>query len=188
MFYKKKKKKNNDGLILGVIGGTLLATGVAIYFNTRTIPMGVKAVKPFDVKKFLGKWHEIARLNYLFEKGLDNVSAEYSLNEDGSIKVVNSGYNYKKSIKEEVTGVAKFAGDPDEGKLKVSFFGPFYSRYNVIAIDRGYKYALIAGKSRKYLWILSRETYIPENVKLAYLEKAKSLGFKVENLIWSEHK
>lgn len=184
----KKKEKNNDGLIMGVIAGTLLVTGAAIYFNSQTIPHGVKAIKPFDAKKFLGKWHEIARLDYRFEKNLDNVTANYSLNEDGTIKVVNSGYNYKKSEKQETTGVAKFVDSPDEGKLKVSFWGPFYSGYNVIDIDKNYKYALIAGKNRNYLWILSRETSIPEDIKEAYLKKAESLGFKTKNLIWSEHK
>ena len=185
--FHEKRKDDSHNLIIGVIGGTLLATGVAIYLKTRTIPFGVKAIKPFDVKKYLGKWYEVARLDYRSEKNLDNVTAEYSLNEDGTIKVVNSGYNYKKSVKEEVTGTAKFAGPKDEGKLKVSFWGPFYEGYNIIAIDKNYKYALIAGKNRNYLWILSRETSIPVDVKLAYLHKAKSLGFKIEKLIWSEH-
>lgn len=187
--FKKHKKETHNSLVKGVVGGTILAATVAIYMNShRTIPYGVKAVKPFDIKKYLGKWYEMARLDYHFEKSLDNVSAEYSLNKDGSVRVVNSGYNYKKSQKEESVGIAKFVGTTDEAKLKVSFWGPFYSGYNVIAIDKNYKYALVAGKSRKYLWVLSRETSIPEEVKKDYIEKAKSLGFKVNKLIWSDHK
>lgn len=71
--------------------------------------------------------------------------------------------------------------------LKVSFFGPFYSGYNVIAIDENYKYALVAGKSTKYLWILSRETTIPENIKKDYLRIAENIGYNIKDLIWVKH-
>jgi apolipoprotein D and lipocalin family protein len=86
----------------------------------------------------------------------------------------------------QATGKAKPAGDPNEAKLKVSFFGPFYSGYNVIALDDEYKYALVAGKSLKYLWILSRETSVPEDIKQKYLKIAQDLGYNTSAFIWVE--
>jgi apolipoprotein D and lipocalin family protein len=152
-----------------------------------SIPKGAVAVKPFDITKYTGKWYEIARMDFRFERNLNNTSATYSANPDGSIKVVNRGFNYKTQEWKEATGRAKFRGDQDLGRLKVSFFGPFYSGYNVIALDPGYKYALVAGKNLSYLWILSREITIPDEIKQNYLKIAKDLGYKTEELIWVEH-
>ena len=84
-------------------------------------------------EKYLGKWYEIARLDYRFEKNLDNTTAEYSLN--GSIRVVNRGYDTKKNKWKQATGKSKFVDDDKTARLKISFFGPFYAGYNVIAID-----------------------------------------------------
>lgn len=173
-------------LLLG--GSAIVAGSILVYKYRRTIPSGVSAVKPFDVKKFLGQWHEIARMNFFFEKNVDYASAEYSLNDDGSIKVINRGYNYKKLQEQEVEGRAVFVGDENEGKLKVSFFGPFYSGYNVIAIDDKYKYALISGRSRNFLWLLSKEKEMPKKVIQEYLELAESLGFDTSKLVWTSYK
>lgn len=150
-------------------------------------PEGAVAVKPFDKSKYLGKWYEIARLDFKHERNLNNTTAEYSLNDNGTIKVDNKGYNYVKNEWDQAIGKAKFVDDPNEARLKVSFFGPFYAGYNVIAIDDNYQYALVAGASLDYMWILSRTTSVPESVKQDYLNKAKSLGYKTENLVWVEH-
>jgi len=179
--------KKENVLIGSIAGAALIATGIYLK-SRRTIPKGAIPVKPFQVKKYMGKWYEIARLDYHFEKGLDNVTAEYSLNEDGTVKVINSGYNYKKGVIEESEGKAEFVDSPDEAMLEVSFWGPIKSGYNVIAIDKAYKYALVVGRNRNYMWLLSRETSMPENIKLDYLSIARSLGYKTERLIWSEHK
>jgi apolipoprotein D and lipocalin family protein len=160
---------------------------IALFSSCSTIPKGVTAITPFDKEKYLGKWYEIARFDFKFERGLNNTTAEYSLNNNGTIKVVNRGFNYEKKIWKEAVGKAKFAGDEKVAKLKVSFFGPFYAGYNVIAIDPDYKYALVSGSSFDYLWILSREKTIPSDIKTSYLEKAERLGFKVSNLLWIEH-
>jgi apolipoprotein D and lipocalin family protein len=152
-----------------------------------TIPKGAVAVRPFDNSRYLGKWYEIARLDFRFERNLDNTTAEYSLNDDGTIKVVNRGFDTVKNEWKKADGKAKFAGDKNIAMLKVSFFGPFYGGYNVIALDEEYKYALIAGESLKYLWILSRETTIPEDVKTRYLEIAQKTGFDISDLIWVRH-
>lgn len=162
---------------------TILITNLAC----TTIPKGATAVQPFDKAEYLGKWYEIARLDFKFEKNLNNTTAEYSLREDGKIKVLNQGFNTVKEEWTEAVGKAKFVGDENVAKLKVSFFGPFYAGYNVIAIDEEYKYALVAGKNLDYLWILSRETTIPIDVKENYLSIAEEIGYNTADLIWVEH-
>lgn len=186
--WHKKKKKDNSNILIGAAIAVAVGAGAVIYFkNRRSIPKGVKAVKPFDLSKYMGEWYEIARLDFLFEKNVDYATAEYSENEDGSIKVVNRGYNYKKQEEVESEGVAILAGDEDEGMLKVSFFKPFYSGYNVIAIDDNYKHALVAGRNYNYLWLMSKEKEIPEEIVKEYIDKAESLGFDTSKLIWTTY-
>jgi apolipoprotein D and lipocalin family protein len=171
-----------------LIGATILAIiGISVLKSCRTIPKGATAVKPFSIEKYLGKWYEIARLDFRFERNLNNTTANYSFNPEGNIKVVNRGYNFKTNEWKEAVGKAKFVASANEAKLKVSFFGPFYAGYNVIAIDTGYKYALIAGKNLDYLWLLSRETTMPEKIKQDYLEQAQNIGYKIADLVWVEH-
>lgn len=157
------------------------------FCSCSTIPKGVSAVTPFEKSKYLGKWYEIARFDFKFEKGLNNTTAEYSLRTDGKITVVNKGYDYTLKKWKEAVGKAKFAGSENVAMLKVSFFGPFYAGYNVIAMDEAYKYALVSGSSFKYLWILSREKTIPEDIKTYFLDKAEKLGFPTSRLLWVEH-
>lgn len=149
-----------------------------------TIPEGAKAVENFDKSKYLGTWYEIARLDFYFEKNLINTTANYSLNEDGTIKVVNRGYEPFKKIWKESVGKAKFVGKETTGMLKVSFFGPFYGGYNVVALDSNYQYALVAGEKLSYLWILSRQKTIPEHIKKEYLQIAEKIGYKTSDLLW----
>ncbi|HOY31033.1 MAG TPA: lipocalin family protein [Bacteroidales bacterium] len=156
-------------------------------FSCATIPKGAVAVKPFNKERYLGKWYEIARKDFKYERDLSNTTAAYSLNNNGTIKVDNQGYNTKKGEWTQAIGKAKFVGEDHIAMLKVSFFGPFYSGYNVIAIDDEYRYALVAGKSLKYLWILSRETNIPVEIKDKYLKIAEEIGYDTADLIWVEH-
>lgn len=166
----------------------LAAISAISFFNSckPKIPAGATAVQNFEPEKYLGKWFEIARMDYKQERNLNNVTAVYTLKDDGTIKVENRGYNYKDKKWEDVTGEARFVNKPSEGRLKVSFFKPFWSGYNVIdQID--YQYALVAGDNLNYLWILERTAAIPGDVKQRFLTKAKSLGYKTEELIWVEH-
>ena len=167
-------------IILGAIALIHLSACVSI-------PDGAVAVSPFDQQKYLGKWYEIARLDFKYERNLNNVTANYSLNDDGSIKVDNKGYNYVEKEWKQSIGKAKPVGEPTVGRLKVSFFGPFYSGYNIIALDKHYQYALVAGDDLKNLWILSRTTAIPLGIKKNYLQKAKDIGFDTNALIWVKH-
>src|SRR5436189_6242593 len=117
------------------ISNTLLIIILFMLFSCSTIPKGITAVHQFDKNRYLGKWYEIARLDFKFEKNLNNTTADYSINSNGSIKVFNKGYNMKTQEWKSATGKAKFVKDENIAMLKVSFFGPFYSGYNVIAID-----------------------------------------------------
>ena len=151
------------------------------------IPEGATAIQNFDSEKYLGKWYEIARFDYRFEKNMDNVTATYSLNSDGTIKVDNKGYDYVKKEWKQSVGEARFVNSKKEARLKVSFFKPFWAGYNVIDIDENYQNALVVGKNLDYIWILSREKTISENTKQRFLQKAKELRYDTSKLIWVKH-
>ncbi len=148
------------------------------------LPQGVVPIRPFALDRYLGRWYEIARLDHSFERGLSRVTAEYSLRPDGGVRVLNRGFSEKEGKWKEAEGRAYLAGRPDEGFLKVSFFGPFYGAYVVVALDPGYRYALVCGPSRKYLWILARQPRLDEAVRAELTARASSLGFDADRLIW----
>lgn len=149
------------------------------------IPAGIQAVDGFQLQRYLGKWYEIARLDHSFEKGLSAVTAEYSLREDGGVTVLNSGYDSEKQQRVSAEGKAYFVGSSSQGRLKVSFFGPFYAGYNIIALDKKhYRYAMIAGPSLDYLWILSRTPKLEKAVLEKLLQQAEQMGFATEQLIY----
>jgi apolipoprotein D and lipocalin family protein len=145
-------------------------------------------VTGFELNRYLGQWYEVARLDHSFERGLSNVTASYSLRPDGGIEVINRGYDLEKQRWREARGKAYFVGDPTIGQLKVSFFGPFYGGYNIIALDRtDYTYALICGPNRRYLWVLARSSNLNPTVLNSLLERARELGFAIDELIYPAH-
>ncbi len=159
--------------LLLVLGGCAMAP-----------PSGVTPITGFELNRYLGKWYEIARLDHSFERGLSKVSATYSPREDGGVKVVNRGYDDRAGVWKEVEGRAYFTGEPSVGSLKVSFFGPFYGGYHIIALDKeSYSWAMISGPSRNYLWILARERELPSAVLEDLLQQARALGFATDQLI-----
>ena len=172
--------------VLPVIA-VVAASFLLVACSTPTPPPGVTVVSPFDTQRYLGTWYEIARFDHQFESGLEKVTATYSLRDDGGLDVVNKGYNPDRGMWQKTDGVAYFTGQPTRAALKVSFFGPFYGGYNVIALDSQYQYALVSGPDRGYLWILSRTPTIPEYIKQEYLRIARDLGFPVEKLVWVNH-
>lgn len=169
-------------LSVGILGVLILNSCSA------GIPKGATAVQNFNADKYLGKWYEIARLDYRFEKNLNNVTAQYSTKDNGHIKVDNQGYDYVKNKQKQSIGEARFRGSENVGELKISYFKPIWAGYNVIDIDEDYKYALVAGDSLKNLWILSRQNTIPEDIKQRFLQKAESIGYNTEDLVWVKHK
>ncbi len=148
------------------------------------LPPGIEPVENFESDRFLGKWYEIARLDHSFERGLDQVSAEYSLKRGGGIKVVNSGYKTASKKWKSATGKAYFVKDESVGFLKVSFFGPFYGAYGVFELGEDYEYAFIAGDTTKYLWFLARTPTVSDELKADFESSAAALGFNVDNLIY----
>lgn len=171
-------------IIFSVLAAAGAAVVIALLKNKRTIPEGVTAIKPFDIRKYMGKWYEIARFDFRYEKNLDHTTAEYKLNDDGTVQVVNRGRDQTTAKWKQATGKAKFVDRNDEAMLKVSFFGPFYAGYNVIAMEGDYQQVLVSGDSKEYLWILSRTPEIPSAVKDKFVAKASSLGFDTGSLVW----
>ncbi|MEQ4454009.1 outer membrane lipoprotein Blc [Kosakonia sp. YIM B13605] len=152
--------------------------------SSPTPPDGVTVVQDFNTQRYLGKWYEIARFDHAFERGLERVTATYSLRDDGGLTVVNRGYNTQRGMWQQAIGTAYFTGDSRTAELKVSFFGPFYGGYNILALDNDYRYALVCGPDRDYLWILSRTPTLPADVKQQMLDIAARQGFAVEKLLW----
>lgn len=150
-----------------------------------SIPDGLQAVTPFELQRYLGSWYEIARLDHSFERGLSQVTADYSLRDDGGVRVINRGYSAANKEWKQAEGNAYFVGPADRGHLKVSFFGPFYGAYVVLELDQaGYQYSLICGPDRSYLWILARTPSLPPEVKQRLLDKAAALGFDTSQLLF----
>lgn len=156
---------------------TLLATACT------GIPPGHQVVKPFQLDRYLGTWYEIARLDHGFERGLSRVTASYSLRDDGGVRVINRGQDEEGEWR-EAEGRAYFVGNSDEGRLKVSFFGPFYGGYNVIDLDPDYQLSLVTSYNHDYLWILARSPNPPREKVDALVARAKGLGFATDQLIW----
>ena len=170
-------------------GSYFMALGIlSILAGCTSIPEGLQPVGGFEVDRYLGKWYEIARLDHSFERNLSNVTAEYSLRDGGEIDVLNKGYDQRKGEWREIKGVARFIGEKNVGSLKVSFFGPFWGGYHVIALDReDYRYSMVTGPSRSYLWILSRDKKLDPNIVAELVARARQWDFDVEKLIYVEH-
>lgn len=166
---------------LTIIGGAL-----ALSSCFTAVPKGVRPVENFQVQKYLGRWYEIARFDFYFEKNINDATANYYQNPDGSIKVVNKGFNEKKNKWVQAIGEARPMGDDNLANLKVSFFKPIWASYIVIDLV-DYRYALVAGRNKNYLWILSREKNIPDDIKQRFIAKASGLGFDTSKLIWISH-
>jgi apolipoprotein D and lipocalin family protein len=166
-----------------------LFTLLALFFSgCANLPDGVQPVENFDLNQYLGTWYEIARLDHSFERGLSNVTAEYSLRKDGSVEVLNRGYNKEKNQWKTAEGKARFVRTPDLGFLKVSFFGPFYGAYVVVELDSSnYQYSLVSGPNRNYLWLLARQPELDNAIKSRLLARAKELGFAIDELIFVSH-
>lgn len=152
------------------------------------VPEGITPVGDFQLERYLGTWYEIARLDHSFERGLTQVSAEYSQRDDGGVRVVNRGYSEQTGAWKTATGRAYFVRNPDTGYLKVSFFGPFYGAYVVFDLDReNYQHALVCGPDKSYLWLLARTPRIDREQRDQLVAKARTLGFDTDKLIFVDH-
>ncbi|MDP3430627.1 MAG: lipocalin family protein [Desulfomicrobium sp.] len=152
------------------------------------MPDTVRPVEGFQLERYLGTWYEIARLDHPFERGLTRVRAEYSLREDGDVRVVNHGYNAGEGRWKKAEGRARFVQDSQTGYLKVSFFGPFYGSYVIFELDHeNYQYAVVSGPDTSYLWILARTPEMGAELKAELTAKAAARGFDTNTLIFVKH-
>jgi apolipoprotein D and lipocalin family protein len=173
--------------MLAVLRRWSLIAGLIGLAGCTGLPEDIEPVTGFESDRYLGTWYEIARLDHSFERGLTNVRAEYSRNEDGSIKVINRGYDAEEGKWEEADGRAVFVEDEKTGHLKVSFFGPFYASYVVFELDKEeYSYAYVTGYDRDYLWFLSRTPEVSEEALEAFRDRARAEGFDLSELILVE--
>ena len=137
-------------------------------------------VVAFDLARYLGEWYEIARFDHSFERGVEKAKANYTLNDDGTIKVVNLGIKDGKPK----TAIGKGKRTETPAFLRVSFFGPFYADYRVMMIDEDYTYALVGSGSSDYLWILSRTPSLDYDAKDALFDEIHRRGYNAAKLIW----
>lgn len=151
------------------------------------LPVNTAPVDNFEIERYLGVWYEIARFDHSFERGLSHVSATYTMKDDGSIRVVNRGYSRQKGNWKTAEGSAAFVSSDKVGHLKVSFFGPFYSSYVILAIDPAYRYALVCGPNKDYLWLLSRQSTMDASTFNHLVNTAQAMGFATSELLLVEH-
>ena len=173
------QRKNGCGSVV-LVSMLLLLLGGCL-----GIPEGVQPVQGFAVAGYLGTWYEIARLDHPFERGLSRVSANYTLREDGRVRVKNRGYLAEKGIWKSVEGRARFVSSRETGYLKLSFFWPFYKSYVIFEVDTAYQYAFVSGSDKERLWLLARTPVVSKELKDRFVARAKELGFATENLIFA---
>ena len=181
MTHRFRSSRNLGGVIRHVV--LMLTALLAMTGCSTTPPAGMSAVTPFEIARYTGKWYEIARLDHSFERGLTDVSATYTQQPDGSVEVINRGHDGAKW--REAVGRALFTGEPNRASLKVSFFGPFYGGYHVVALDQQhYRWAMVVGPDRDYLWILARDKQLPADLRERLLGQAKAQEIDTDRLIW----
>lgn len=150
---------------------------------TRKAAPPLRTTTHVELDRYLGRWYEVARLPARFERGMSNVTAEYSRAPDGSIEVVNSGL--KAGKQKTATGRATVVDPTTNAKLEVSFFWPFKGDYWILELDPEYQWALVGEPGREYLWILSRRPRLNPEVVRNLVARARLDGFPVEQLIFT---
>lgn len=139
-------------------------------------------VSDLDIERYMGRWYEIARYDHRFERHLERCEAFYALHPDGKISVTNSGVDSRTGRSK--TSYGKAHTTDDVGRLRVSFFWFFYSDYNILALDKDYRWALVGSRSPKYLWILSRSPHLEQRTLDHILDIARSRGYDTKQLIF----
>lgn len=163
----------------------VVAVGCFIFGCSEMRTADIPAVENFDLKRYCGKWYEIARLPNWFERGMSDVTASYSLLPDGSVKVINRGIRHGKTV--VANGSGRFAGKSGQGELEVSFQWPFWSGYRVIWLNADYSIAAVCGDRMNYLWILARTPEIPLNELDIVIDFLRNCGFAVDKLEYTGH-
>lgn len=166
----------------GLLGSLASAMG-----GETGIPSGCQAVEGFELERYLGLWHEIARLDHSFERGLERVTAHYARRDDDGVAVTNRGFNPDDNEWDEADGKAYFEEGPDIGRFRVSFFGPFYAGYNILWLDDDYEHAIVAGPNHGFLWLLARSPDVAPDMYERMVMLARQSGFDTDALIRVSH-
>lgn len=188
--YPSREKRVVDWTKAGLltIAGATVATALTLLYRRKhSIPKQAKPVTPFELEEYLGEWYVMAQLNGKGKRPLSHLTAEYTVREDGRVSMVNSGYNALKERWETSEGVAQFVGDPTVAALEVSYMGPLFTGYNVVAIEGDYEYALVVGRDTRRCSILSRTPHLPEEVRATFVLEAMRIGVEVNDLVWIDH-
>ncbi|MDR0258315.1 MAG: lipocalin family protein [Comamonas sp.] len=151
------------------------------------VPKNVRPVQDFDAEQYMGHWYELARIDYVFERGLTSCTADYCLQDDGTVQVTNRGFDPERGQWKSATAVAKLLSGPEVGSLKVSFFRPLYAGYHVVYVDHDAGHAVVVGDAAKYAWILSRTPSIDEAAYTRLVAIAASNGVDASRLIRVPH-
>lgn len=178
-FYQEAKRSGCSFRVLAIVL-MLIAIVVSFFGCSSKLTVDNTTVQTVDLDRYLGKWYEVARFDHRFERDLEQCTATYTLQENGTIKVTNQGVKHGKWKTSE--GKAKLTDHP--GILRVSFFGPFYSDYRILMLAPDYTYALIGGSSDDYLWILSRTPQLNEIMRNRIVLEAQRRGYHTDKLIW----
>lgn len=180
---------NHRGLPRRLIHAAIsLMVALTLLSGCTGLPRGLEVVSGFDARRYEGQWFEIMRLDHRFERGLSHISAEYAILSDGSVRVINKGFDTRTCRWRAIEGRARFLADPATASLAVSFFGPFAGGYHVIELDRvDYQWAVVSGPTRGYLWILARTPALEPATLERLVSRVRELGFAAEELIRVEH-
>lgn len=163
-------------LLIGFVAATTgCATLSSMPVGNRNVPQPAKSV---ELERYLGRWYELYRYDAPFQKGCEAVSADYSRNMDGSVRIVNSCRKGKvDGPMKTAIGKAKIVDAASGAKLKVSFFGPFYGDYWVLDHSDDYQWSIVGEPSGRYLWILSRDPRPSENLRAMLRHRAEQLKY-----------
>ncbi|MBE9610262.1 lipocalin family protein [Chitinilyticum piscinae] len=155
--------------------------------STMALAAEVQTVPAVDLGRYLGKWYEIAAFPMRFQAQCTaDTTAEYSMREDGLVRVINRCRTASGDI-DSAEGRAKVVAGSNNSKLRVTFFWPFYGDYWVIGLDPEYRWAVVGHPSRDYLWLLSRTPQLEQPLLDAALTSAIGQGYSLERLRYTAH-
>jgi len=160
---------------------------VLVFGGCIQTPDWVEPVSDFDAKRYMGRWYEVARLDHRFERGLNSVAADYSMDAKGKVTIKNNGYMVKRQEWRYSEGQASFVDGPDKGLLKVSYMWPFYAPYVVFKVDDDYEHAYVCGADRTTLWLLAREPTVYQEIIDDFEAEARKLGFDISQVKYIQH-
>lgn len=162
----------------------LMALSAMLFTGCESAKLDNSTVKSVDLNRYLGSWYEIARFDHSFERGMEYAMAHYTMRDDGKIDVLNTGI--KDGRAKDAKGIAKTTNQ--QGLLRVSFFGPFFSDYRIMLLDENYQYVLVGGSTNRFLWILSRTPQLDEATLSLILAEADRRGYDTTRLLWVKQK